>query len=423
MEKDAAMKLVSPEVDLLIEYTRRGRGIESTSPEVLQRVRDCYALLEKIEPHMEGRDSSWSLWLKTERGVLEDFGDYEDYLEAEEVTSPEEFESLWRMEYPDELQWRRTSVTRYQDRLFFRFGGKLAFDVNLESGKFLEINIDDDEASKLVTWLLDEISAEVRRFLQDPDVYNRELERNLPLSRRLGRVRRGDLWDSASEARPLYDELGAERLEKFREFALQPDPEATIDQMTLSHFLSCCRICYMACDYKQLDPSMTLRELYQAMADGRDEGLMELPSDDPAAFSGWYRGSRFGGHPWEICRGGNSTHISLYVMESGDGWQLRLAGFSTVRAVETAKMAVALFERDVPFTLEYKEEMLRMVTGEDLLGIVPGDIPLGYNHGSFPKQDRIHSFIHLDIIEEVCEPVPDSITWYPLERLEPARSC
>jgi hypothetical protein len=165
---------------------------------------------------------------------------------------------------------------------------------------------------------------------------------------------------------------------------------------------------------------MTPKEMYRAMADNRDEGLLDLPSDDPAAFTRWYRRCRGGGHPFEICRGGNRTHISLHVLERGDGWQLRLAGFSAVRAVETARMAIALSEHGVPFMLEFPEEMLRMLSGEDFLGIVPEDVPVGYNHGDFPKEDRIHSFIHLYVIEDTCELLPGSITWYPLDELVPS---
>ena len=84
-------------------------------------------------------------------------------------------------------------------------------------------------------------------------------------------------------------------------------------------------------------------------------------------------------------------------------------------------LLIALDDRGVSFVLERREEMLSMLRGEDLLGIVPEDIPLGYNHGDFPEEDKIHSFIHLTVIEETCGSLPDSIAWYPLETLSPAQ--
>lgn len=130
---------------------------------------------------------------------------------------------------------------------------------------------------------------------------------------------------------------------------------------------------------------------------------MGLPQGDPNAFAAWHRNRAGGGHPFEICRGGNSTHISLHVTECENGWQLFLYGFSVARVVETAKMAIALFERGVPFVLAYKDEMRRMLKGEDFVGIVPDDIGLGYNHQEFPKEDRIYSFAHLWMVRKLNE--------------------
>jgi hypothetical protein len=152
------------------------------------------------------------------------------------------------------------------------------------------------------------------------------------------------------------------------------------------------------------------------MADNRHEGLLDLPLNDPEAFAEWHKNRVGGGHPWEICRGGNSTHISLYVMSSGGGWQLCLSGFSTTRVVETAKMAIALFERGVPFVLAMKEEMLQMLTGRDFVGIVPDDVGLGYNHEEFPAEDRVYSFAHLWMVEDLDKGLVEKILWYPSPR-------
>ncbi len=407
---------LSPEIDLLIESARRYRSAESASPEVLERLRACHAVLEEIEPLNSGSDSIWHLWITTERGRLQDFGDYEEYRDFGEVESREEFQELWRIEYPDEIQWRRLGVIRYRDRLFFQLGNRLEFDVDLESGKFSGVDVAEDECRRLVLWLLDSIGGEVRRFLRDPDAYNRDIEHRLPLSRRLGRVRRRSLWERSAEVHRLDEELGMENLVRFRRIVREMDDQAAVEEMTLVDFLGFCAICYRANAYR-FESGMTPRQMYRAMADNRDDGLLEIPPDDPAAFSRWYREGRLGGHPWEICRGGNRTHISLYVSPCDGGWQLRLAGFSTARAVETARMALALSEHGAPFVLEWRQEMLRMLAGDDLLGIVPEDIPLGYNHGEFPEEDRIHSFVHLSMIEDACGSLADSVVWYPLGEL------
>jgi hypothetical protein len=418
MNPPDATSLLSPELDLLIESV--GRGAEGTSRELLEQVRGLIALLGKIEPMVYGPDLLWSFWIRTERGRLEDFADETEFLEAGEVESREELGNLWRLEYPDELQWWRLGIQHYQNRLFFRLSGKLAFDVELESAKFSGIDV--ARSGRLVLWLMGSAGAEILRFVSDPEAYNRELGHSLPLCKRFGRIRRRDLWEASEEVARFDEELGEKALERFGEIVRKMDVVATVKEMTLADYLRFCRICYQANGYEQLEPSMTPREMYRAMADNRDAGLLEIPPDDPSAFSRWYRDRQLGAHPWEICRGGNRTHISLQVTPRGDGWQLFLAGFSMARAIETAKMAIALDESGVPFVLERREEMLSMLRGEDLLGIVPEDIPLGYNHSDFPEEDKIHSFIRLAVIEETCGSLPDSIAWYPLKKLSPASS-
>jgi len=153
------------------------------------------------------------------------------------------------------------------------------------------------------------------------------------------------------------------------------------------------------------------------MADGRDGGLKGIAGDSQEAFYDWYQGSdRIGAHPWEICRGGNSTHISLYVMYDDDSWKLRLAGSSIARVEETVKMAIALYDKNIPFTLDDAEGILHMVTGNDYIGIVPDYIIPRYCHSLFPNKDKIIDFINLGYEED--EVIISNAYWYPLEKIE-----
>ena len=55
-----------------------------------------------------------------------------------------------------------------------------------------------------------------------------------------------------------------------------------------------------------------------------------------------------GGHPWEIYRGGNTTHIALGVIERHEGWSVYLWGSSTKRMAETIRIALALTKVNLP---------------------------------------------------------------------------
>jgi hypothetical protein len=154
------------------------------------------------------------------------------------------------------------------------------------------------------------------------------------------------------------------------------------------------------------------------MADGRDGGLRELEEDSPTAFQGWYHSSAgLGSHPWEICRGGNSTHVSIYISDMKGKWKVRLAGSSIVRVQETVKMAVALYDNNVPFELSDAENILRMVTGNDFIGIVPEYIFPRYCHRFFPKEDQIIDFMNLGYDKDKTSKMVEKTYWYPLERI------
>ena len=154
------------------------------------------------------------------------------------------------------------------------------------------------------------------------------------------------------------------------------------------------------------------------MADGRDEGLLEISGDSQKAFEEWYEKRSYMGHPWEICRGGNTTHISFTVHRYEKGWKLYLSGSSAGRVVETSKMAVALFEHEIPFILADAEQMLSMLKGNDYLGIVPEGIIPKYCHSYFPDEDNIHDFINPWYDKDIVKAIEKYAEWYPVEIIE-----
>jgi hypothetical protein len=136
----------------------------------------------------------------------------------------------------------------------------------------------------------------------------------------------------------------------------------------------------------------------------------------PDQFADWLQ-ERMAAHPWEICRGGNSTHISLFISEVENNWALRLAGSSIFRVEETVRMAVALFDNKIPFQLSDAEEIVRMVTGSDFIGIVPDAIFPRYCYSLFPKEDKIIDFMNIGFDKEIIPKIIEKTYWYPLEKI------
>ena len=81
-------------------------------------------------------------------------------------------------------------------------------------------------------------------------------------------------------------------------------------------------------------------------------------------------------------------------------------------------MAVALHENDIPFELSQAEEIARMITGNDYIGIVPDHITPRYCHSLFPKEDQIIDFMNLGYEREIIPEIVKRSYWYPLEGIE-----
>jgi hypothetical protein len=209
--------------------------------------------------------------------------------------------------------------------------------------------------------------------------------------------------------------LGKETLDRLEAAVATGDDPGVIPNMTLERFLHLCEICYDSSPYDWIKPAMSPRQKYQAMADGRHDGMLDVePADDPNAFRTWYEARHAGGHPWEIRRGGNSTHIDLQVVPEERGWRLYLAGFSAARCVETARMAAALHAQGVPVAVVHGPDLVRMVRGEDSIGVVPDHVHPRYCHDLFPAEDRVYDFVHLAVLEELGDRATSLVYWYPI---------
>lgn len=407
--------MLSPDLDSHIHTAQRSQDFCGSHAGLVERVRQCREKLAHMTATMDANDRIWSLWLRTPRGSSGDFGDYESYLADGEVSSREEFEELWLLEYPEPIQWWRLSIVHYADQLWFFLAGKLQFGVDLVRGVFTAIDPTDEMTQSFLRWLLESIGREVDQLLEDPLAYNKEIDRGLPLHLRYGRLKRRDLWRQCGRGTGESHPFASVDVTGFSKLVADLDETRIIPQMSVSSFLEYCRTCYLAIGYEAIDPTLPAREMYRRMADGRDDGLLDLPLDDAEAFRQWCGRGSLGGHPFEICRGGSRTHISLYPTKREQGWQLTLMGFSRARVEETAKMALALFRAGAPLCLPHKEEMLRMITGADFIGIVPRDCGLGYNQADFPREDRIYDFAHLWTLEDLCGGMPEGVCWYPLK--------
>ena len=431
------LKLVAPQIDKLLLYFGNGHlNPSAPSPAVAEAMNLLFKALARLAPLKEN-DEAKSIWLQVPRGEISDYDSYQELLEQEAVSNYEEYEKLWLTEYPDKVKWYRLALVEGYDNkgnIYFRSVGvnkKTIISASFVRGAGSE-NWKDEAVVELCGLLT--IAACKSMELLDAGVYNGIVDSLLPYQFRVGIVKRSAVWSAAPELKKsLFEGMTETFFERFQELVRSGENDVSkivpLKAMSGNDFLRACAIGYKACGYSGTD--LALADQYILHADGRDEGLtgkgdimhrgdggIDLDSSD--AWDAWYHHRKhMGGHPWEVCRGGNSTHIDLFVCDSRSDldWQLKLgkitdteaeekrknggyyfcvAGDAWNRAVEAVKFYVSIHDAGFPVLFRDADHILSRFLGEDLVGIVPHDTIPVYCDSMFPKHyGKILDFMHV----------------------------
>ena len=206
----------------------------------------------------------------------------------------------------------------------------------------------------------------------------------------------------------FLEDLAPSDVKEFIDEAVEvlPEQKPLLPEMTASDFYMFCSLGYRAMKYEGSD--LSPKEQYYKHADGRDEGLKSINPESAAEFSVWYEERPKIGHPWEVCRGGNSTHIDLYVCKADGGYYLMVAGASESRTVEAIKFYLALHRAGLPVCMRKANALKNRLTGKEMIGIVPTGVAPFYCHHYFPGQDII-AFMNLPT--ERSEPFANYCNW------------
>ena len=413
-------KLAQPQVYHYIKWLGRAeyRNIDCTmtyTERCYELLDELFALLERLKPVSE--NGVKSLWLCARRGSIDDFGQqfgsYDDLLADGDIKNYAEYEAYWREMFPDEIEWYQLDAVEDKNRHYRAV--LLKHQHVLEQEGSVRKSTLTDDVSPFIEWLIESVRKSIEAL--EEGTYNEIVEKDLPARHRTGTILRKDLWDLYPEERAEYFEnLSQAEVEEFVACAVSDKAQlkSKLPSVTANDFYRFCAMGYKANNYagSELSP----REQYFKHADGRDSGLGEIDPDSPTEFSTWYHDSnRLGGHPWEVCRGGNSTHIDLYVVADNDGYSLRVAGSSTWRSVEAIKFFLALHRAGLPVVISQAELLKSRLSGMEKVGIVPVGVWPTYCQSRFPNED-VEAFINLPREDE--EKMIPRCVWQPLTQIE-----
>ncbi|HEU5281723.1 MAG TPA: hypothetical protein VFU82_07090 [Gammaproteobacteria bacterium] len=262
---------------------------------------------------------------------------------------------------------------------------------------------------------------------------NKGICKTYPLNRRYGIVPHSIIQASLHDIYRIDHDLGKRGKKKFIQLVEDGyflDEKNTIRrEMSANDFFEYCKIAYIAAKRKEdhFDEDMMGRAMYQRFADGRHDGLLDIDPASSEEFAEWIDGAHakkgLGGHPWEIKRGGNTTHIDLCVSrpqsDQRAGFIVTLKGHSIGRLKETISMFLAIHQSGLPITIDDPVGIRKRLLGEDNIGIVPFHCSLHRANQRYPDFQDVYDVLHFDDLGRYKTRVASFATWEPLPVFRP----
>lgn len=355
----------------------------------------------------------------------------------------ESIDHLWDVIFPHKTGrhtvYHYIRVTKYQDTFYiYHVDGKLcSLEVRMNTSvqaapSFGSFHTGDGDLSK--GW--DDLISSARHWLKmvkrDWIKANKQVWLSYPLNRRYGIVRSSLVRESLSDIYRIDQDLGKAKAKKFISLVeqgdLRDDHKAVLPSMTADDFFEYCKIAYISGRRKDdsVDESLSGRQMYERYADGRDEGLLEIAGDSKEEFADWIDGKHpkrtTGGHPWEIKRGGNTTHIDLFVSRpryhEKKGFVVGLRGRSSSRLKETIGMFLGIHEAGLPITIDDPEGIRKRLLGQDNIGIVPCFHSLHRANQHFHEHDSVYDVLYYDDLGRYKSRTRPFIIWESLPILK-----
>ncbi|MFZ4398156.1 MAG: hypothetical protein ACOYOU_21285 [Kiritimatiellia bacterium] len=352
---------------------------------------------------------------------------------------------IWNVLFPDRAgKWRHLHVLQYKDSHYLTRVGDEAKSLEVVRGRRVRVAEDMGGAARSWNGNANEVDAEWTPILvaalrwldvvrKDWIAANKRVWSEYPLNRRYGIVSNALVRDCLLDVYRLDKELGKAGTRNFVELVEQgfflKRENTEVETLTAGRFFEYCRIAYLAARRKEdkVDTSLTGRELYARHADGRHEGLLDIDPDSPQEFADWIDGKHpkrtMGGHPWEIKRGGNTTHIDLAVMRPlpgvKQGFKVELRGESIGRMVETIHMFLAIQAAGLPILIAHPEGVRKRLLAQDTIGIVPAYASLHRANQRAWAAEDVFDVLHYADLGRFKRRIAPFVTWEPLPILRP----
>ena len=415
------MKLNAQNVDYFI-WLLKGDGwstkpLDDNSKNLLMKLFDVADVIAPM-----GDDDEKIFWIRVPRGPFKEYVriNYSFDNEYKEEKLRKSFEE----DYPDKYKWYKIVLVRHKS--YVNDGEFLG--VFMADKFLLSINNPNEDGwpidvSTFIEGLIVSVNDVIAQLKENK--YNDRVKKNLPAKYKYGRIKRKDYYDIYPDLRKEYlREIGKDVLNEFLEYVekndVEADPSDFLNNMTARVFYEACSIAYDAAGYEDRSKwkftdsdeeherygGTTPKEKYYMHADGRDNGLINVPMDDPKEFKLWFneKGDYYefnGSHPYEIRTAGSirySIHLFPHHNKEDDleGYFFILSGDSYHTSFETIKMFLALIKSGFPVVFSNAKEVASRFMEMDDIGVLPYTIPSWYaKYGNSHIGKDVMDFVNL----------------------------
>jgi len=352
---------------------------------------------------------------------------------------------VWNILFPDQGEkWNHLHVNKYKYTFYITRAGGDGGCLEVEPNKCLRAMASMGDSSPYCVENHDQLATaweplitSARKWLKvvrkDWIKANKRVQAEYPLRHRYAVVPNALIRTSLPDVYRLDKELGKSRTWKLVRliedgFFLRAK-NTEVSSMTAADYFKYCRIAYLAGKHKEetVDESLSGREMYARYADGRHEGLLDIDPASEQEFADWIDGIHpkrgGGGHPWEIKRGGNTTHIDLTVSRPSlyrkESFKVELQGDSIGRMVETMRMFLAIHEAKLPISVANPEGVRKRLLAEDNIGIIPSYVSLHRANQHFREDKDVFDVMHYDDLGRFKRRITPFVTWEQLPILKP----
>ena len=156
---------------------------------------ELFELLEQVAP--ESQNGVRTLWLRAERGPIEDFGNAAEEIEEGNYDSEEEFIDAWKSWFPEDVKWYHFQAV--EDKAEGYRAVAVRHSYVIVQDKRREPAGWPCEISEFVQWLVDGVRSCIEML--KAGTYNDVVRENLPPQHRTGTIRRRDFWNVWPDAR------------------------------------------------------------------------------------------------------------------------------------------------------------------------------------------------------------------------------